>query len=188
MTADTLPFPTAQPAPSVPPARIVVATDGSCLKNPGPGGWAAAVVIGDRWADAERWVAGSERHTTNNAMELTAIAATLHAFRDHPGELVIVTDSRYAIDALTKWVKGWKRRGWRTGKNEPVKNQEEIQLADALLEHRRRAGHGTSFRWVRGHAGHEANEFVDDRARRAATAAKSGAHPPTGPGLIPPAA
>lgn len=185
MTADTLPFPTAEPAA---PARIVVATDGSCLKNPGPGGWAAAVVIGDRWADAERWVAGSERHTTNNAMELTAIAATLHAFRDHPGELVIVTDSRYAIDALTKWVKGWKRRGWRTGKNEPVKNQEEIQLADALLEHRRRAGHGTSFRWVRGHAGHEANEFVDDRARRAATAAKSGAHPPTGPGLIPPAA
>jgi ribonuclease HI len=162
---------------------LMVATDGSCLGNPGAGGWGAAVLIGRRWADPERWMAGGLATTTNNAMELFAIATVLHELGAHPGTLEIVTDSRYAIDALTKWVHGWRTNGWRTGKGGEVKNLEIIQLADAQLRARNAAKLPTRFTWVKGHAGHEGNEFVDDRARQAAERMRAGGNVSCGPGL-----
>lgn len=164
-------------------APLEVATDGSCLSNPGPGGWAAAVMRSDHQIDPRRWVAGGAPATTNNAMELTAIVAALKGCGNHPGPLVIVTDSRYAVDALTAWIDGWKRRGWTTSSGTPVKNRSLIVEADRLLDVRRQTGRPTDFRWVRGHAGHGANEFVDQQARRAAFDVQAGTPPDPGPGL-----
>ena len=154
------------PAPS--PA-IVVATDGSCLTNPGPGGWCW-------YADDSRWAAGGEAHTTNNRMELLAVLEALLAL---PAEraLVIRADSSYTIDACTKWIHGWKRRGWKTAQGSPVKNREVIEAIDRALE-----GRAVTFEWVKGHAGHLMNEAADSRCRAAAEATKRDQAVATGPG------
>jgi ribonuclease HI len=149
----------------------VVATDGSCLRNPGPGGWCWYV-------DDDCWAAGGEVDTTNNRMELTAVAMLLEAVP--AGRRVhIQADSSYVIDALTKWRHGWKRRGWRTAGGEPVKNRELMEQLDALVDSR-----APTFEWVRGHDGHPANEAADVRAREAATAVAAGAAYDPGPGLV----
>jgi ribonuclease HI len=144
---------------SAPGTPLTVATDGSALGNPGPGGWA--------WVRADRTVESSGEaaaRTTNNAMELAAIAAALRA---HPGvALVIESDSQYAINCVTRWAHGWARRGWVTKDNKPVANRELIEEILALS-----AGRSVEYRWVRGHDGHVANERADMLARNAATAA-----------------
>lgn len=150
---------------------LAVATDGSALGNPGPGGWAWAV-------DDDSWAAGGVPHTTNNIMELTAIREALAATAHLGVPVEIQADSSYCIDALTKWIHGWRRRNWRTASGSPVANRDLIEEIGGLLE-----GRQVRFVWVRGHAGHAANEHADARARAAAGAAKSGRHAPAGPGL-----
>jgi len=150
-------------------SAIVVATDGSCLANPGPGGWCW-------YADEARWAAGGETHTTNNQMELLAV---LEALRSLPSTrpLLIRADSRYTIDACTKWIHGWKRRGWKTAQGAPVKNREIIEAIHGALD-----GRAVTFEWVKGHAGHSLNEAADGRCRAAAEAMKWGHAVRRGPG------
>jgi ribonuclease HI len=153
-----------------PMTKVVAATDGSCLRNPGPGGWC--------WYVSEDcWAAGAERETTNNRMELLAVASLLESLP--PGRPVhILADSVYVIDALTKWRHGWKKKGWRTSSGQPVKNRDLMERLDVLM-----TTHAPTFEWVRGHVGHAANEAADERARAAATAVQSGYDWNEGPGL-----
>lgn len=154
--------------------RVVVATDGSSLGNPGPGGWGWYV-------DDTRWAAGAVPGATNNQMELEAIAQALEAIPEEY-DLEIQADSAYSIDALTKWIHGWRRRGWTTSSGGDVANRALIERIDSLLTERRRRGGVVDFTHVKGHAGHELNEAVDSKARGASEALKAGMAPATGPG------
>ncbi|WP_353810486.1 ribonuclease H family protein [Agromyces sp. SYSU T00194] len=149
---------------------IIAAADGSALGNPGPAGWAWYV-------DDGCWAAGGWPHGTNNQGELTAVLELLRATAHLDDELVIHCDSRYVIDAITKWMPGWKRKGWRKRDGSPVLNLEIMQALDAEF-----AGRNARFEWVRGHTGHDLNEAADDRARAAATAYQRKTEVPTGPG------
>lgn len=153
---------------------IIVATDGSSLGNPGPGGWGWYV-------DEDTWAADAMADTTNNAMELSAIAAALDHFATD-AHLLILSDSRYAINAVTSWVHGWKRRGWRTSKGRPVANRDLIAYIDAELARR---GGRVEFRHVRGHRGHRLNEAADAAANGAATALSEGRPVNHGPSFAP---
>ena len=137
--------------------RVDIFTDGACSGNPGPGGWAAILRAGKH----ERELSGGERATTNNRMELTAVIRALEALKK-PSAAVVHTDSRYVMDGATKWMKNWKKNGWRTADKKPVKNEE---LWRALEE--ASARHTISWRWVRGHDGHPENERADALAREA---------------------
>lgn len=152
---------------------IIAAADGSALGNPGPAGWAWYV-------NDTCWAAGGWENSTNNRGELTAVLELLRATRAAglAGEdLVIQCDSQYVINSLTKWMAGWKKRGWRKADGKPVLNADLIKALDAAL-----AGRPVKFEWVRGHVGHPLNEAADSRARAAATAYQRGAHVPGGPG------
>jgi len=146
-------------------ARIVVATDGSALGNPGAGGWA--------WYTHEQHYGcgGDPGPVTNNQMEIIALTRALEANREH--DLVLEVDSQYVINAVTKWHFGWRRRGWTNSKGEPVANRELLETALALLAERRHAGRATDFCWVRGHDGHPRNEAADRHAREQAELARS---------------
>ena len=138
-------------------ARSVVAyTDGACRGNPGPGGWGALL----RWNGHEKALCGGESATTNNRMELTAAIAALEAL-NKPCEVMLHTDSTYVMQGLTKWLPGWKAKGWRTADRKPVKNQDLWQRLDAAA-----ARHQVQWRWVRGHAGNEGNEAADRLANQ----------------------
>lgn len=141
-----------------------VATDGSSLGNPGAGGWGW-------YADAQTYEAGGEPGpVTNNQMEIVALIRALEAA---PGvHLVLEIDSRYVIDAVTKWHHGWRKRGWVNSKGEPVANRELFENALALLDGRRRQGLTTEFLWVRGHNGAARNEAADTLARAQAEKAR----------------
>lgn len=153
--------------------RVDIYTDGSSRGNPGPGGWAALL----RFRGREREIGGREAHTTNNRMELLAAIRGLEALR-RPCRVRLVTDSTYVRDGITRWVAGWKRRGWRTASGQPVKNVDLWQRLDEAA-----AGHEVDWVWTRGHSGHPENERVDRRARAEAAAVGSGAPPdPRGPG------
>ena len=134
--------------------RVVVATDGSCLRNPGPGGWAWATEDG-------RNGSGGHAGTTNNLMELRAVYEMLVALPEVP--LLIQADSMYVINCFTRWVKGWRANGWKTAAKKPVANQEAIEMIAELL-----AGRDVQWEHVKGHAGHALNELVDSLARAAA--------------------
>jgi ribonuclease HI len=137
---------------------VEVFTDGACLGNPGPGGWAALLRCGDR----ERMLSGSDADTTNNRMELQAAIGALAALT-RSSEVRLATDSQYVQRGITEWVVRWKRNGWRTSDGKPVANQDLWQRLDALVgEHR------IAWQWVRGHNGHPENERVDQVAREAA--------------------
>lgn len=151
------------------PSRLVVATDGSCLGNPGAGGWCWYV-------DADRWASGGTLSTTNNRMELAAVGALLVAVPETV-VLHIQVDSRYVLDALTKWRFGWRRRGWTTASGAPVRNQDLLMALDARLER-----HSIEWEWVRSHQGHPRNEAADVRARAAAERAAGGQPGKAGPG------
>jgi ribonuclease HI len=150
---------------------IVAAADGSALGNPGPAGWAWYV-------DDDHWAAGGWPHGTNNQGELKAVIdlfqATSH-LADH--ELQVLCDSQYVINAVTKWMPGWKRRGWRKADGSPVMNVELLKELDAAISGRR-----YGFEWVKGHAGHSLNEAADQRARAVATAFQNRQPVPKGPG------
>lgn len=148
---------------------LVVACDGSSLGNPGPGGWAW-------YAHPGSWAAGSAPATTNNAMELQAVRSALESTT---GAIELVCDSKYVIDALTRWVWGWRKRGWVTSSGSPVANRSCIE---AILDLMR--GRSVTFTWVRGHDGHPLNEAADIRARGAAEALRARRLPDTGPGWV----
>ena len=133
-------------------------TDGACLGNPGPGGWAALL----RWGAVEKMLAGGEATTTNNRMELMAAIAGLEALK-RPCTVRLTTDSRYVQQGIEQWLAKWRANGWRTADKQPVKNQELWErLAVACARHRIR------WAWVRGHSGHPENERVDRAAREQA--------------------
>ncbi|PIF03902.1 MAG: hypothetical protein CSA63_01260 [Propionibacterium sp.] len=151
---------------------IVAAADGSSLSNPGPAGWAWYI-------DDEHWAAGGWELGTNNMGELMAVLDLLRATEHlHPRPLHILSDSQYVINAATKWLPGWKRKGWRKADGKPVLNRDLLEPLDTAMQ-----GRSVTFEWVRGHAGHELNEAADIRARAAATAFRDGDPCPCGPGI-----
>ena len=150
---------------------ITAAADGSSLGNPGPAGWAWYV-------DEDTWDAGGWPKGTNNLGELTAILRLLEATAQTGEELHILADSQYAINVVSKWRLGWKKRGWTKADKKPIKNLELIQEIDRAMEGRR-----VTFEWVKGHAGHRMNERADDLARGCAEAYQAGRTPEPGPGF-----
>lgn len=152
---------------SSPEDRVEIFTDGACLGNPGPGGWAALL----RFRGREREMSGAEAETTNNRMEMMAAIASLEALT-RPSHVRLTTDSSYVKDGITKWLASWKARGWRTAAKKPVKNQDLWERLDAAA-----GPHEVEWVWVRGHAGHEENERVDDLARDAARGIAERAEP-----------
>jgi ribonuclease HI len=143
---------------------VTIHTDGGCIGNPGPGGWAASLRLGEYHKE----ISGRFRGTTNNRMELRAAIEALETLR-RPCTVEIYTDSTYVRDGITKWVHGWQRNGWRTAAKKPVKNQDLWQRLLAAVERHEPAG-GVTWRWLKGHAGDQDNERVDDLANAAARA------------------
>lgn len=150
---------------------IIAAADGSALGNPGPAGWAWYV-------DDGCWAAGGWSHGTNNMGELTAVLDLLQQTAHLSADLLVYCDSTYVINSVTKWMPGWKRRGWKKGDGKPVMNVEIMKALDAAL-----SGRAVRFEWVKGHAGHELNEAADRLANAAAVAWKGGTSPDGGPGF-----
>jgi ribonuclease HI len=138
--------------------RVEIATDGACKGNPGPGGWGAVL----RYGNVEKDLSGGEPLTTNNRMELMAAIRALQALK-RPSHITLSTDSRYVMDGLTKWLRGWQRNGWKTASKQPVKNEDLWRELIAAAE-----PHQIDWTWVKGHAGHPDNERADRLASDAA--------------------
>lgn len=136
--------------------KLFIYTDGSCKKNPGPGGWCAILVYGK----AEKVISGGEADTTNNRMELTAVIRALEALKE-PCDIELVSDSQYVINGLSKgWAASWKRRGWKKADGSPALNPD---LWERLLE--LISVHEIKYVWTKGHDGHEYNERCDSIAQ-----------------------
>jgi len=141
-------------------AELYAYTDGACSGNPGPGGWGAILIARDGdVALKTRELNGGAALTTNNQMELMAAISALEAL-DRPSALTVVTDSVYVKDGITKWIFGWKKKGWKTANKKPVKNEDLWKRLDAAC-----ARHDVTWEWVKGHAGHPENERADELAR-----------------------
>lgn len=140
-----------------PSDHVIIHTDGACKGNPGPGGWGAVLQAGGGH-EKELW--GGEANTTNNRMELMAAIMALEALK-RPCKVELHTDSKYVMQGITEWMRGWKARGWLTADKKPVKNADLWQRLDAA-----RLRHDVKWRWVKGHAGHELNERADQLANR----------------------
>lgn len=139
--------------------HVDIYTDGACSGNPGPGGWGAVLVYGER----ERELSGGEAHTTNNRMELTAAIRALEALRE-PCDVLLTTDSKYLCDGLDKkWAEGWRRRGWKKSDGSPALNPDLWERLLSLC-----STHRVTLSWIRGHAGHKYNERCDRLAVAAA--------------------
>jgi ribonuclease HI len=134
-------------------ATIEIFTDGACRGNPGPGGWGALLIAGDR----RKTMHGGEPETTNNRMELTAALNALNGSR----KVVLHTDSKYVRDGITSWLHNWKKRNWKTADRKPVKNQDLWQALDEAS-----GRHEIEWKWVRGHTGVAGNEEADALANR----------------------
>ena len=135
---------------------VIIYTDGACRGNPGPGGWGVSL----RYSGHQKDMHGGERNTTNNRMELMAAITGLEALK-RPCKVKLHTDSKYVLDGITKWINGWKKRGWKTAGKQPVKNIELWQRLDAATDR-----HDITWIWVKGHAGDEGNELADELANR----------------------
>jgi ribonuclease HI len=138
--------------------KVQVITDGACSGNPGPGGWAAIL----RYNHHEKELWGSEPHTTNNRMEMTAAIEALRSLKENC-EIEVVTDSEYLKKGITEWIHGWKRKGWMTAAKKPVVNQDLWQTLDEQV-----GRHKTTWVWTKGHASHADNNRCDELATRAA--------------------
>ncbi len=138
--------------------RVRIITDGACLGNPGPGGWAAIL----RFGPYTKELFGSARYTTNNRMEIAAAIEGLRALKE-TCEVEITTDSEYLKNGITSWINNWKRNGWMTKAKKPVINREMWMALDELV-----AKHHANWRWTRGHANDPENERADELASRAA--------------------
>ncbi|BDW81796.1 ribonuclease H [Erythrobacter sp. Dej080120_24] len=134
--------------------QVEIYTDGACKGNPGPGGWGVLLRMGPH----EKELSGGEADTTNNRMEMTAVIKGLSALIE-PCKVDLYSDSKYVIDGITKWVHGWKKRGWVNASKKPVRNadlwHEMIEIADR---------HEIKWHWVKGHSGHSENDRVDKLA------------------------
>ncbi|OKL42502.1 ribonuclease HI [Pseudovibrio exalbescens] len=135
--------------------RVQAWTDGACSGNPGPGGWGVLL----RFGEHEKELCGGEPGTTNNRMELQAAINALNALK-RPVAIDVYTDSSYVKNGITQWMHNWKRKGWRTASNSPVKNSDLWQALDAATKM-----HDVTWHWIKGHAGHEENERADALAR-----------------------
>ena len=138
--------------------RVQLITDGACIGNPGPGGWACILRFGEK----RKELFGSEPHTTNNRMEIMAAIKGLGALRE-PCEVEVVTDSEYLKNGITSWIRGWKRNGWKTSAKKPVVNQDLWIKLDGLA-----SKHSLRWTWTKGHADHDDNNRCDELATRAA--------------------
>ncbi|MGL5106908.1 MAG: ribonuclease HI, partial [Plesiomonas shigelloides] len=138
--------------------QIALFTDGSCLGNPGPGGY--GIVL--RYRQHEKQLSGGFRLTTNNRMELLAAIVGLETLKE-PCHVDLTTDSQYVRQGITSWIHNWKKRGWKTASKQPVKNADLWQRLDLAA-----ARHDVAWHWVKGHAGHRENELCDQLARSAA--------------------
>ena len=143
--------------------EVEIFTDGACRGNPGPGGWAALLryTSGKGAGKAERCIQGCEASTTNNRMELTAAIEGLQVLAQ-PSRVSLTTDSQYVRLGITRWIKDWKRRGWRRADKRPVLNRDLWQRLDALNQR-----HEVVWHWVKGHSGHAENDAVDQAANDA---------------------
>jgi ribonuclease HI len=144
--------------------RITIYTDGACSGNPGPGGWGAILIF----KGTEREVSGGEALTTNNRMEMTAAIEGLNALK-RPCSVDLFTDSQYVMQGITAWMKNWKRRGWKTADNKPVKNEDLWRRLDEAA-----ARHDVKWHWVKGHADDAINNRVDELAVAAMQPFKKG--------------
>lgn len=138
--------------------QVEIFTDGSCLGNPGPGGYGAIL----RYRGHEKTFSEGYTLTTNNRMELMAAIVALEALKEHC-EVTLSTDSQYVRQGITQWIHNWKKRGWKTAERKPVKNVDLWKRLDAAL-----GQHQIKWVWVKGHAGHPENERCDELARAAA--------------------
>ncbi|EJU9686783.1 ribonuclease HI [Vibrio cholerae] len=138
--------------------QVEIFTDGSCLGNPGPGGYGVVM----RYKQVEKTLARGYRLTTNNRMEMLAAVMALQALKE-PCRVILTTDSQYVRQGITQWIHNWKLRGWKTADKKPVKNADLWQALD-----KETARHQVEWRWVKGHAGHRENEMCDELARQAA--------------------
>ncbi len=130
---------------------ITIYTDGSSKGNPGPGGYGAIIVTKDKVTE----IGGSEKHTTNNRMELTACIKALESIASDE-EITIYTDSQYVTKGITEWIHGWEQNGWKTAGKKPVENQDLWQVLSRNVE-----GKNIEWKFVRGHVGHVCNERCD---------------------------
>lgn len=152
--------------------EIIAAADGSALGNPGPAGWAWYI-------DDDHWASGGWAHGTNNMGELKAVLDLFEATASRPeAKLRVYCDSQYVINSLTKWMPGWKKKGWKKSDGKPVLNRDLLEALDQVL-----TGRDYEFIWVKGHAGHELNEKADSLANGAARAYQEGCEPAHGPGF-----
>jgi ribonuclease HI len=138
--------------------QVQLITDGACLGNPGPGGWASIL----RYGKHKKEIWGSEKRTTNNRMELTAAVRGLEALNE-PCDVEVVTDSQYVKNGITSWIHNWKRNGWRTSKKAAVMNRDLWEELDAQA-----SKHRVRWSWTKGHASHEDNNRADELATCAA--------------------
>jgi ribonuclease HI len=139
--------------------QVALFTDGSCLGNPGPGGYGALLKYGEH----EKTLAQGFHLTTNNRMELLAAIVGLEALKS-PCEVSLTTDSQYVRQGITKWIHGWKRKNWQTANKTPVKNVDLWQRLDKQAQR-----HEIEWHWIKGHSGHAENERCDQLARDAAS-------------------
>ena len=137
---------------------IKIYTDGSCIGNPGAGGWAAIILDGKN----ENIISGSKNNTTNNQMELFAAIKALSNFNKKKS-FKIFTDSNYVKDGITKWIKNWKKNNWKTSAKKPVKNQELWKKLDKLVKF-----HDVKWEWIKGHSTNIYNNLADELAKKAA--------------------
>lgn len=137
---------------------IEIYTDGSCLGNPGRGGWGAILI----WGEHQKKISGKKLETTNNQMELQAVIEALKALKKS-SEVIIHTDSQYVKNGITEWINKWKINGWKTANRKPVKNSDQWQELDLEVQK-----HQIKWKWVKAHAGNKYNEMVDELARVAA--------------------
>jgi ribonuclease HI len=138
--------------------QVEIFTDGSCLGNPGPGGY--GIVL--RYKKVEKTLAQGYTMTTNNRMEMMATIIALQTLKE-PCDVILTTDSQYVRQGITQWIHNWKKRGWKTTDKKQVKNADLWQALDTETQR-----HKIDWRWVKGHAGHRENEMCDELARQAA--------------------
>ena len=130
---------------------IEIYTDGACRGNPGPGGWGALLIAGDR----RKTMHGGDPETTNNRMELTAAIEALNALKGRR-RVILHTDSKYVMDGINEWMPNWKKRGWKTSARKPVKNKDLWQALDEAT-----GQHDIEWKWVKGHSDHPENDEAD---------------------------